>query len=290
MKIEADTYKAKYSELKDENEELRIENRMLRERMGIIAQTTNMLMPISSIITTAEQILKLIERERPLGTPNTKKRRLNIEPRRSNQPPETRTDEIPIFTLDPKYPQITQSLLRSFHKAAESKKYIEGSSAPESQIRDRVFVRLLFNKIFEIEELIGRCTTGNRKRNGKPWGGKEIDPDKKRFIKEKLRERLEVIDPQNVNVRSRQNLLHRFYAALLRNRIASMHSGVYSLKDKLTNIRNNNESSKMNDENETSFEILDEPVKDDDEEDDYEGEPMYENDIDVEVLPKVEPS
>jgi hypothetical protein len=68
---------------------------------------------------------------------------------------------IPQFTTDPRYPNISQQFLIDCHNEAETAQQNERSRnvTKETEFRDRVFVRLIFNKIFSIAELVGRSVS-----------------------------------------------------------------------------------------------------------------------------------
>ena len=300
LRVEAEKYKSKYNDAKQEIVKLNEEIQSLRERLGYIAAATNVLLPISSIVPPSVQLtLNSIHAttKRPATPsfsrsptpPAPKKRYVNEKPepwiqdddfranvksyqptppqiqqpeslpesklepqlvleklelpkRGRGRPPvnyaendftetETSSDKssktpqiessikkTPVFTLDPKYPNITQAFLLRCHRAAEGK-IKNTSKAGDKEFRDRTFVRLLFHEIYEIDELIGRSATGRNKRSGKRGACKEIDPAKKQFITDKLKERVLAIDPENIPTRTQRSLMIRWFSCLVTNRV-----------------------------------------------------------------------
>ena len=250
----------KYRDIVEKYNEIREENRILKERMAYIASATNLLLPLPhqntgpgpSNMTAIPQKYSPPILEQQIRKPQT--------PENVRKPPspevkpvleflETSFQEekpmynqaesqhiqmthqslpiiaskIPHFTTDPRYPSITREFLMDCHQEAETAQQAERSKnvTKETEFRDRVFVRLIFNKLFHLSELVGRSATGAPSRVYKGMRSPEIDVEKKKFIRDRLKERLIAVDPipKNITARTNNAIINKWYGRFIVNRL-----------------------------------------------------------------------
>ena len=128
------------------------------------------------------------------------------------------SDHIPVFTVDPRYPEISESFLLECHEEAEKSIKMKRSKVENYIYQDRVFARLIFHRLFSQRELKGRSATGRVTRYNNEEPTLEINPDKKTYIREKLMERVQAIDPERLHERCSYSRLIRWFSMFVHSR------------------------------------------------------------------------